>query len=124
LLAPEYSLEVQARIPAALSVIYNFISIHNPRDQPISNSTSDAVRMYDNVDEDIPFVGAEPDNRHGDMDLRWDMITQNMWDDYLRVCEERGIGTDDAIESDLEEDSDEGEESEDFSESSNKSMIE
>jgi DDE superfamily endonuclease len=30
LLAPEYSLEVQARIPAALSVIHNFISIHNP----------------------------------------------------------------------------------------------
>jgi hypothetical protein len=77
--------------------------------------------MYDNVDEDIPSVGAEPDNRHSDMDLRWDRIAQNMWDDYLRVCEERGFGTDDAIESDLEEDSDEGEDS---SESSNESMIE
>jgi hypothetical protein len=63
--------------------------------------------LYDNVDEDIPFVGAEPDNRHSDIDLHRD---------------KRGIGTDDAIESDLEEeDSDEGEDS---SESSNKLMIE
>ena len=108
LLAPEYSLEIQARIPAALSNLHNFISIHNPHDQPISNTASNAVQMYDEDDGDIPVVGAQDD-----VDLCWDRIAQDMWDDYLRVCEERGIGreSDDGIRSDLEEDSDKSEES-------------
>jgi hypothetical protein len=105
LLAPEYSLEVQAKIPAALAALHNFISIHNPHDQPISSTTSDNVRMYDNVDEDFTLTGAEPD----DTDLRRDVIAQKMWDDYLHLCEERGIDSDAAIESDLGEDDDEGE---------------
>jgi hypothetical protein len=80
LLAPEYSLEVQARIPAALSAVHNFISIHNPRDQPILSTTSDGVQMYDDVDEDITLAGApELDNA----DLHQDRIAQKMWDDYI-----------------------------------------
>jgi hypothetical protein len=111
LLAPEYSLEVQARIPAALSVIHNFISIHNPRDQPISSTTSDAVRMYDDDDDDV--VGApEPDS----VDLRRDRIAQKMWDDYILVREERGIDGDAVIESDFEEDEDNSDGDEDSSE--------
>jgi len=35
LLAPEYSLEIQARIPAALAAIHNFIRSHDPNnDEP------------------------------------------------------------------------------------------
>ena len=100
LLAPEYSLEVQARIPAALAALHNFISIHNPHDQPISSTTSDTVRMYDYVDEDFMATGAEAD----ETDLRRDMIAQKMWEDYVQLCEERGIDNEAAIESDLEED--------------------
>ena len=104
LLAPEYSLEVQARIPAALSALHNFISIHNPHDQPISDGTSsDGVRMYDDVDEDFTSAGApEP----GNADLCRDRIAQKMWDDYVLVCAERGIDGDAPFESDLEEDED------------------
>ena len=105
MLAPEYSLEVQARIPAALASVHNFISIHNPHDQPISSTTSDGVWMYDNVDEDFMSTGAEPDIT----DLRRDRIAQKMWDDYVLLCAERGTDMEGAFESDLEEDEDEGE---------------
>ena len=100
LLAPEYSLEVQARIPAALAAVHNFISIYNPRDQPISNTTFDNVRMYDDVDDDFTSTEAEPD----ETDLRRDRIAQKMWDDYVRLCEERGIDSETGFESDLGED--------------------
>jgi hypothetical protein len=88
LLAPEYSLEVQARIPAALASLHNFISIHDPHDQPISSTTvntgTNNVQMYDDVDEDFTSLGAE----HHDTDLRRDRIAQKMWDDYVLLCME------------------------------------
>ena len=108
MLAPEYSMEVQARIPAALAAIHNFISIHNPHNQPISSTSDGAAQMYDNVDEDVTFTGA-PDNS----DIRQDMIVQKMWDDYVYICAERGIEMDAAIESDLDDDDDEGDDGED-----------
>lgn len=100
LLAPEYDLEIQARIPAALAAVHNFISIHSPHEKPISTTTSDhaRVQMYDNADEDF---GGEPDNE----DLRRDMIAQKMWDDYVLLREdlaERGI--DSELESEDEDD--------------------
>jgi hypothetical protein len=104
LLAPEYDLEVQARIPAALAAIHNFISVHSPHDKPISSTTSDhaRVRMYDDADEDF---GGELD----DVDLRRDRIAQKMWDDYILLREylaERGIDSEleseDASESESE----------------------
>lgn len=103
---------MQARIPAALAAVHNFISIHNPHDEPISSTTPDhshgngAERMHDDNDhEDFAFLGApagDPDH-----DLRRDMIAQKMWDDYVGICTERGIDMIyDAIESDLDEDED------------------
>ena len=35
--------------------------------------------------------------------MRRDHIAQAMWDDYKRVCEERGIDTDDEVNSDNDE---------------------
>jgi hypothetical protein len=49
------------------------------------------VRIYDNVDEDFILTGAA---EHDIADLRRDKIAQKMWDDYVRLCEERElIGT-------------------------------
>ena len=102
LLAPEYSLKVQSRIPAALAAIHNFISIHNPCDQPISSTISDshgAGRMYDDTDDDdTMLMGAN------DADLRRNMIAQQMWDDYVCICAERGIDRDAALDDDEFED--------------------
>jgi hypothetical protein len=103
LLAPEYSLNVQAWIPAALAAIHNFISIHNPHDQPISNTTADGAQagnLYINDEED---VAEAPGPNKPNQDLRRDMIAQKMWDDYVGICAERGINMDDLIESDLVE---------------------
>ena len=97
-------MEVQARIPAALATIHNFISIHNPHDRPISSTSNGvAVGMYDNVDEDVTFVEALGPN---DSDLRRDTIAQKMWDDYVFICAERGIDDTDGMESELDDDSD------------------
>jgi hypothetical protein len=110
LLAPEYSLEVQARIPAALAAVHNFISIHDPCDQPMSSTTPNGPgaghSMYDDNDEDVTLLGAPGLNDPDDHDLRRDMIAQKMWDDYVGICTERGIDMDDAIESDLDENED------------------
>lgn len=107
LIAPEYTLEVQARIPAALASLHNFISIHNPHDQPISSTTTGTnnVQMYNDDDDDFTSIGAERDNT----DLRRDRIAQKMWDDYVLLCMERGIDSEAALESDLEDDEDESE---------------
>jgi hypothetical protein len=106
LLAPEYNLEIQGRIPAALACIHNFISIHNPCDKPISSTTSDtSVRVYDDVDDDFMLAGDEPD----DTDLRQDMIAQKMWDDYVLLRAQREIDGDADFESELGEDGDEDE---------------
>ena len=98
---------MQARIPAALAAVHNFISIHNPHDQPISSTTpqgNGAQRIYDDDDDEDFEIGAPDDDP--DHDQRRDMIAQQMWDDYVGICTERGIGMDDAIESDLDSDGD------------------
>jgi hypothetical protein len=102
LLAPEYSLEIQARLPTALASIHNFISNCNPHDQPISSSSSDGtIQSYDgNDNDDNAFTGASDE----DEDQRRDVIAQAMWEDYLKICAERHINEDDPINSDLDED--------------------
>ena len=47
LLAPEYSLQIQARIPAALCAIHNFITILDPAD--------DMTLTVDDDDDNAPF---------------------------------------------------------------------
>jgi hypothetical protein len=98
-------MEVQARIPAALAAIHNFISIHNPHDQPISSTSDGTAQMYDNVDEDVTFMDLEAPGPN-DSDLRRDTIAQKMWDDYVCICAERDIDMDATIESDLDDEDD------------------
>ena len=106
LLAPEYSLEVQARLPASLAPVHNFISIHQPNDQPISSTTHDGaavaahVHMYEDDVYDVLSPEAPNDPDH---DLHRDTIAQKMWDDYIIICEGGGIDVDDEIGSDLDE---------------------
>lgn len=85
LLAPEYSLEIQARIPAALAAIHNFIRSHDPDDNE-PRADGDTNYGHSNDEADPLFMPV------GEVDERRDQIAQAMWDDYRRVCEERGIG--------------------------------
>jgi hypothetical protein len=99
LLAPEYSLEIQARIPSALAAIHNFIRLHDSEEGTLEGDIDDSMHghfgEYSN-----PHAPATVED---EVDMRRDHIAQAMWDDYKRVCEERGIDTDDEVNSDDDE---------------------
>jgi hypothetical protein len=97
-LALEYSLDIQARIPMALSSIHNFICTHKPGEEPLPGNPD--IPPGDNSDEDLNPVATEQE----DVDVRRDKIAQDMWDHYQHVCEEWGMDTD---ESGSDEDDDE-----------------
>ena len=92
-LAPEYNLDIQARIPAALCAVHNFILKFDPLDkEPIlSNSTID---RNDNNEIDINFTETEPETSAS---IRRDQIAEAMWQSYQQYCAEMS-------ESDLESD--------------------
>ena len=79
---------MQSRVPAVLAAIHNFISTHNPHDQPISGMMSDthsARQMYD-------------------ADFCQDVIAQQMQDDCVVICAVWGIDRDAAFENDDDDD--------------------
>ena len=106
LLAPQYSLEIQARIPAALAAIHNLICAHSDADDddPLNMNGGDTVNAgHDNSNEDDG-----PTFNDDNVDERRDQIARAMWDDYQKVCEERrNVGTsttDGSTESDSDDD--------------------
>ena len=93
-MAPEYSLEIQARIPAALAAMQNFIRSHDPKDEGPQTANDNIIHYNSGSgDEAGPTVAPKEDEQR-------DQIAQAMWDDYQRVCKERGIGLDDSDDSD------------------------
>lgn len=97
LLAPEYKMEVQARIPAALCAIHNFIQRLDPetfftpefqalRLEHIQEDDDGDTSGYGNL-ADGPVDAAE---RHR-ADGRRDQIAEAMWEDYRRELRERGL---------------------------------
>ena len=102
LLAPQYSLEIQARIPAALAAIHNFICAHSDAndDNPLEMNGGDVNITHDNSNED-DGPAFNPDN----VDEQRDQIAKAMWHDYQKVCRERrNIVTDGSTESDSDDD--------------------
>lgn len=113
LLAPEYSLAIQARIPAALATIHNFIMVHNPNDKPISDAYPNGASQQifhetGSTEEAGSLINNEADKRR-------DHIAQEMWDDYRAHCAERGIGMNNwsDIDSEEEDDDEDGDDEED-----------
>jgi len=108
LLPPEYVLNIQARIPSALSVIHNFITIHDPGESEL-----------DKADEaDIGFgagdtgvvgteLGAGGPGAQGDAGNLRDNIAEAMWVDYQCIQGEREVAMEDSA--DTPSISDEGE---------------
>jgi hypothetical protein len=99
-LAPEYSLAIQARIPAALTAIHNFIRTYDTDDDDPLAMNGDNT-SHNDFDEDRGPTFAR--NRD-DVDERRDQIAQAMWDDYRQVCMERGIDADGPAGSDDDDD--------------------
>lgn len=101
LLAPEYSLEIQARIPSALAAIHNFIRLHDPKEGTLEGDIDDSI--YGHFGETSESNPHAPATVEDEVDIRRDRIAQAMWDDYKRVCEERGIDMNDEVNSDDDE---------------------
>ena len=100
-IAPEYDLHIQARLPAALAALHNFISDHNPHKQPISGFNTHGAAPIDDDDQNDDnhaFSGAGED-----VDERRDAIAQAMWEDYIQILAAQNVGEDDPIDSDLED---------------------
>ena len=95
LLALEYSLEIQAQIPAALAAIHNFIHSHDPDNYEPHTANSDTIHDDHSHDEPNPTFTFE------EVDKWWDQIALAMWNNYQQVCEERGIGADESDEPDV-----------------------
>ena len=100
-LASEYKMEVQTRIPVSLAALHNFIRIHDPKEGPVFGSGSDNFTGDAEGQEDY----VAPVSQHGnvDMDESQDKIAEAMWADYQRICQERGINTDDPFDGDTDE---------------------
>jgi DDE superfamily endonuclease len=109
LLAPQYSLDIQARIPAALAAIHNYICSHSDAndDNPLRMNGGDMPAV--NAGHDDPNEDDGPIFNDDNVDERRDQIARAMWDDYQKVCEERrNVGTDGstALDSASDDDSD------------------
>ena len=102
LIAPEYSLEIQAQIPAALCAIHNFICTHDTNDTLTEPEFMDYTN--DNHDHDASMAAAAEADHSSE---RRDIIAQQMWDDYMRICSERDIN--EGEEDDDDKGEDEGE---------------
>ena len=93
-LAPEYTLEVQARIPAALAAIHNFTCRHKPGEEeedgegegegdgnePISGRVKNDDDKAEWADVGI-----------NELDMRRDGIATVMWEQYVNEHIARGL---------------------------------
>ncbi|CAK5266818.1 unnamed protein product [Mycena citricolor] len=103
--APEYPIEMQAKLVPAIAALHNFIRIHEPLDDfsapqqpaassvPLSRSTSSIDSFMQDEPRDIlpEELGMEisaAECRRAE--LRRDTIAQKMWEDYQRILRERG----------------------------------
>jgi hypothetical protein len=89
LLAPEYDLGIQARIPAALCAIHNFIQVHDPDEGPLSDTGDLPAHEPDDYHPD-PTPAAELEAAT-DAHAKRDSIAQAMWEDYQDILARRGI---------------------------------
>jgi hypothetical protein len=83
LLAPKYSMEIQARIPTALCAIHNFICTHDA-DESLTEPEFMDYTPNDHDHNASVAAAAEADRSSG----RRDIIAQQMWDDYVRIYNE------------------------------------
>jgi hypothetical protein len=101
-IGPEYNLEIQARIPAALCAIHNFIQEHDPNELEGEIGEPEGRDGFDDLEnEDGPPA---PENEAA-TNMR-NQIAQDMWDQYQQVLAERMADVDGFSDtSDIEEDS-------------------
>ena len=113
LLPTKFPLDVQARIPAALSALHNFICTrHSDHDDPSESDSDEHDDDGDNQQQvhDQHVDRSEVEDNASDVDGRTakqmqDHIAQSMWDDYQNILMNRAmesvVGFDDDDLSDM-----------------------
>jgi DDE superfamily endonuclease len=94
--APEYDMDIQARIPPALAAIHNFILKHDDVEWEaiLAAGANDPNPGTRNNDPDMDFgtlaAGPATDAEKTRSEARRDAIAQAMWESYLQILRERG----------------------------------
>ena len=98
-LAPEYSLDIQACIPAVLAIIHNFTCHHEPEEEGDGDGDGDGDGEGDG-DEPISGRVKNDDNEAewadvgiNELDMRWDGIATAMWEQYVNKHIAQGLPT-------------------------------
>jgi hypothetical protein len=96
LLPPAYGMDIQARIPAALCALHNFIREHESDDDD-QTLNQDGMAGIESDNDTAPEQAAGPDTTDKDdiMAVRRDAIAQSMWDDYQQRILGRHLDADD-----------------------------
>jgi hypothetical protein len=113
LLAPEYNMDIQSRLPAALCALHNFIRTQDPDDE---TDIQELEIGMDNVDDDVPgqFIPAvEPEagggrSRNQAIALR-NRIASELWAQYQGVLHDREGGINESDDDDDDDVSEDGE---------------
>ena len=87
LIAPEYNLDIQARIPAALCAIHNFISAHDLHEDTLAETQDFFDDSRYGSYESYHMEGVEEEETGPS--IKRDNIAQEMWDDYRNVLNAR-----------------------------------
>jgi hypothetical protein len=96
-LPPEYSMEIQARIPAALCALHNFIRRSDPTEIDDYPDATDLAGGHVNGVEIGELATRAINTAERDrMSLKRDDIAQDMWDCYMAWVRRGEVGLEDA----------------------------
>lgn len=111
LISPEYGMEIQARVPAALCAIHNFILTHDPGEGPLPQAAIINDNPANQGQPHLDSTNSEPELEGGNVDAYAnsntfrDHIATQMWEDYERYIHEHNL-VEDAYMSDIDTDGD------------------
>ncbi|KAJ6510776.1 hypothetical protein C8R45DRAFT_814109, partial [Mycena sanguinolenta] len=102
--APEYPIEAQAKMIAAIGALHNFVRIHDASDDAVDfgpdSDVPGPIRREDSMQDFIQPEPREISPEELGMEisaeertratLRRGQIAQRMWDDYVALLAERG----------------------------------
>lgn len=89
-IAPEYAIEIQARIPCALAALHNFIRENDEDILDFEDALADEEGHGGTMDPDEDASSQEAADDDEPSALR-DSIADAMWAEYITICEERGL---------------------------------
>jgi hypothetical protein len=89
ILPPEYDMGIQARIPAALCALHNFIRRHDPSDIEDYAEADESSRENTGIGDLSTHAinGAERERAH----RKRDQIAKEMWDSYQAFIRQEGM---------------------------------